>query len=78
MPENLKQQQQREDPTLQKAYDRVMHIDGASTGVPTTLAGDGYLLQDGFLYHQPDEGRAEQLVVPKQFRAKVKGVSHGA
>ena len=60
------EQLQRDDPNLQKAFDRVSHIDDVQTEVPPALSGESYVVKDGLLYHQPGEGRAEQLVVPKK------------
>lgn len=75
VPENVGQLQ-REDTTLKGAYDKVTQYDGVSTGVPATLAGEHYVVREGLLYHQPAEGRAEQLVVPTQLREKVLIMGH--
>lgn len=57
VPDNF-EQLQREDPTLQKAYDRVTQVDGMSTEMPTSLSGEGYVVKEGLLYHEPGDGRA--------------------
>ena len=75
VPDNFGQLQ-KEDPTLQKALARVTHIDGVQTEVSSTLSGESYILKEGLLYHEPGEGRAEQLVVPKQLREKVLALGH--
>lgn len=75
VPDNI-EQLQREDPTLQKAYNQVTHIDDAPTGVTPTLSGESYRVRGGLLYHHPGEGRAEQLVVPKQLREQVLTLGH--
>ena len=67
---------QREDETLQKAYDKVNKIEEVSTEVLPALSGESYLVREELLYHQPGEGRAEQLVVPKQLRERVLAMGH--
>ena len=69
------EQLQREDESLLKAYDKVTEVDEASTEVPPALSGESYRVREG-LYHQPGEGRAEQLVVPKQLRERVLAMGH--
>ena len=34
------------------------------------------MIKDGLLYHQPGEGRVEQLVVPKKLREQVLAMGH--
>lgn len=75
VPDNF-EQLQREDPTLQKAYDRVTQVDGISTEMPTSLSREGYVVKEGLLYHEPGDGRAEQLVVPRQLRERVLAMGH--
>lgn len=69
-------QLQREDITLQTAFDKITEIDGVSTGVAPSFAGESYLLRKGLLYHQPEGGAAEQLVVPQSLREKVLTLVH--
>lgn len=75
VPDNF-EQLQREDPTLQKAFEIVTHINDVQTEVPSALSGESYKIKNGLLYHQPGEGRAEQLVVPKQLRNQVLAMGH--
>jgi hypothetical protein len=70
------EQLQREDESLLKAYDKVSEVGETSTDVPPALSGESYRVREGLLYHQPGEGRAEQLVVPKQLRERVLAMGH--
>ncbi|KAG5276770.1 hypothetical protein AALO_G00109540 [Alosa alosa] len=69
-------QMQREDGPLKKAFEKVIEQDGVRTGVPPNLAGEGYVLRGGILYHQPDGGREERLVVPTQLHSRVLAMGH--
>lgn len=69
-------QMQREDGSLKKAFEKVIEEDGVSTGVPPTLAGEGYVLRGGILYFRPEGGREEQLVVPSQLHSRVMTMGH--
>lgn len=65
IPDNF-EELQREDPTLQNAFETVTHVDDFQTEVSAALSGESYMVKNELLYHQPGEGRAEQLVVSKQ------------
>ncbi|KAL2099488.1 hypothetical protein ACEWY4_003882 [Coilia grayii] len=67
VPDNFGQMQ-REDNSLKGAFRQV-------TEQPS-LSGEHYVVREGLLYHQPAEGRAEQLVVPSQLREKVLKMGH--
>ncbi len=75
VPDNL-EQLQRQDPTLQQAFDRVTSIDDVQTEVSPALSGERYIVKNRLLYHLPGEGRAEQLVVPRQLRDQVLAMGH--
>lgn len=67
---------QKDDVTLEDVFKKVTEIDGVETGVAKELTGEYYFVRGGLLYHQPEDGRVEQLVVPKSLRAKVLALSH--
>ncbi|KAL2092949.1 hypothetical protein ACEWY4_010261 [Coilia grayii] len=69
------EQLQREDGTLKVAFERATH-DGATAPVVTDLSGEFYVVREGLLYHQPAEGRPEQLVVPTKLRGRVLEMGH--
>lgn len=51
-------------------------MDGVSTGVAPSLTGESFMLQKGLLYHQPEGGAPEQLVLPHSLREKVLTLGH--
>ena len=67
---------QKEDTSLETAFSKVTEIDGVSTGVAPSLCRESYLLQRGLLYHQPEGGATEQLVVPQSLREIVLTLGH--
>ncbi|KAL2089206.1 hypothetical protein ACEWY4_016105 [Coilia grayii] len=67
---------QRDDNTLREAYKKVTEIEGEKTGAAKALTGEYYFIREGLLYHQPEGGSAEQLVVPQGLRAKVLALGH--
>lgn len=75
VPDNF-EELQREDVTLKGEYDRVTNVEDVSSGVAPALSGEAYIVQEGLLNHQPGDGGAEQLVVPKHLRGKVLVVGH--
>ncbi len=70
------EQLQKEDPTLKVAFSKAVEVDGVQTGTATSLTGEGYFLRGGLLYHRPEGGALEQLVVPHSLRERVLTLGH--
>lgn len=54
---------QKNDESLKNAFTKVVEIDGEKTGVAADLSGEFYFVRDDVLYHQPEDGAVEQMVV---------------
>ena len=75
IPSNISELQ-KADESLKETFRKVTEVDGEKTGVAAALTGEYYFIQEGLLYHQPEGGRSEQLVVPKGLREKVLTLGH--
>ena len=64
------------DETLKEPFGKVTEIEGVKTGVTAALSGEHYFIREGLLYHQPEGGSREQLVVPNRLREKVLSLGH--
>ncbi|KAL2102386.1 hypothetical protein ACEWY4_001554 [Coilia grayii] len=67
---------QKSDESLKDTFCKVTEIDGVRTGVAPGLSGEFYFVRDGLLYHQPEDGSVEQVVVPKGLRDRVLSLGH--
>lgn len=67
---------QKEDESLKEPLSKVTETEGEKKGIATALTGDHYFIRDGLLFHQPEGGSVEQVVVPQCLREKVLALGH--
>ncbi|KAL2086933.1 hypothetical protein ACEWY4_017992 [Coilia grayii] len=63
IPSNLRELQE-QDESLKELFSKAAEVEGVSPEQAKALFGEYFFVKDGLLYHQPEGGSTEQLVVP--------------